>query len=297
MYNIDEIKVQNQYDCWCLMYLSVARSIMDVCGRAGEGVIREAVRRSGASRGLAMRKRLEAAGLKPNLSRLLALGEDFAVDPRFRANILRQDEQVALWEVYTCPFADLAKERGERDLAHFYCEECYHAYLAAFTSKKGQTNLSKKLTHRGDNHCRFAAYYRPANLAPEARAAVFPEFDEGYKAPAASAAALLDAKAATKRLFLDLYRRLLEVAVERFGAEGSCAVALGLRELAPELARAMRLHADATGTVANEAFLELNFPLELDSGKEAYWKDDEARDAKEFLDINFLCIFKGELAL
>ena len=296
MYNIDEIKVQNQQDCWSMMYMYIARGIMDVCGRAGEGVIREAVRRYGMDRGAAMKERLEKAGFKTNLKTLFTIGSDCTVDPRFRENLLREDEQVRLWEVYTCPLADFWKEYGEEDLGHYFCEQCTHACVKAFTDGKAQTNLSKKLTH-GNNFCRFSVYYRPANLDPDKRGASFAEFDPGYQEPDPSVLKPVEAKASINLNMLKLYYYLLEVATERFGNEGASAVAQGLQGFAEDCAEMMKVKAEHTLKQPDAEFLGLNFPMALCSDEEPFWKDHDKYNAKKIMDSNFYAIFNQALGL
>jgi len=297
VYNIEEIKSQNQSDCWSMMYIFVASSIREVCGRDGEGAIREAIRRLGATVGETARKKIAEDRLATNIVSLFRYGFNPVPDPRFRTLVLKEEEQVRLWEVHTCPFADLWKEYGAKDIGHLYCEEFYHSSIRAFTKGKGQTNLSKSLTHKGDNHCRFSVYFRPANLDPVHRAESFPgecgeqnKADEPVLKPHGAEISLEE-----KWLFTYVY--LMETATERFGAEGSCAVALGLRKLALEMAKVMRIHASATGKTADGEFLKHNFPIPLDVVNETFWKTGNRNAAKTLLDFNFIRIFREEMGL
>lgn len=297
MYNIEEIKSQNQYDCWSMMYMAIASSILKTCGRAGEGAIREGIRRLGALVGEGAREKIAAAGLGTNLSSLFKFGLDPTPDPRFRTLLIREDEQVRLWEIHTCPFADLWKSHGASDIGHLYCEEFYHSCVRAFTKGKGQTNVAKTLTHEGDNHCRFSIYFRPANLDPAHRAESFPESEDGADSAKVHRLESYGAGIPLKEKCLLTYTFLLETAVERFGSEGSCAVALGLRGMAPEMAGAMRRHAEATGKKADEEFLSLNFPLPLKVADDPFWEPENRKAAGESLELNFMRNFRDELGL
>jgi hypothetical protein len=183
MYKIDELDIQNFQDCWSAMYVILARSIINTFGRAGEGVLREAVRRFGRDIGEANRKYHLDNGIKINLENLYESGCACHKDPRFRENLMRLDEQVCLLDVITCPMADLWIKYGEKKLGRIYCEEFYHACFRAYCCDKSEVNLSKTLTHDGDNHCRCAVYFRPANITAEMRPKCFAEFDPVYERP------------------------------------------------------------------------------------------------------------------
>lgn len=82
MYTYEDIKLQNQQDAFSAMYLCIARSVTDLCGRrVGERILREACRRAGRASGLKQRERLRQAGVKTNLHTLYHCGRDFVEDP------------------------------------------------------------------------------------------------------------------------------------------------------------------------------------------------------------------------
>lgn len=292
MYGIDEIESQNRHSNWAAMFLSLSRCIVDTCGRSGEGAIREAARALGAFHGDSARKRLVAARIPANLVAVFGGESDPFSDPRFRVNVIRHDEQVFLCEVYTCPFADAWKEAGGRDLGHLYCEEYYHAVVRAFTKGKGQVNLSKSLTHQGDNHCRFSLYFRPANLDVSQRAECFLEGSARPSSERDNPAERIreDAESAKRALtekWLLTYLCIHDAAVAHFGAEGSCAVALGLRRLAQESIGFLRVKADATGMRMGREFLLENLPVPPGVEESDFWKPEGRRAAKALLDDNF----------
>lgn len=297
MYKIDELEIQNLQDSWSAMYVILARSVMDTLGRAGEGVLRESIRRFGRDRGLTNRQHHLDNNIKINLKSISAIECDCPGDPRFRENLLRLDEQVHLADVITCPLADLWIKYGEKDLGRIYCEEFYHAYFRAYCYDKAQVNLSKTLTHDGDNHCRFAVYFRPANLSEETRPKCFAEFDPRYEFSEEPIMPSVKAKNGFASLWLKMYYYLLEVADELYGCEGRCAIAIGLQKLGDDAAGFMKKRADMTGNVPNSAYVSANYPINIDIDNDIFWEKYEKYDAKELLKINFNRVFKEKLSL
>lgn len=290
MYNLDEIKLQNQQDCLSRMYMEVAGSIYENAGRKAEGIIREAVRRYGTDRGNELREKHLNKGIKTNLLSLFRKGCECSDDPRLRKNIIEQNEQVRLWEIYTCPMADMWNKSSKSKLGSFYCEEYTHALVNAYTEAKGQTNLSNILTCKRDNFCRFSVYFRPANLSEEKKELCFGKSsDIDIEAT--------DFKQNVNTMFIKLYYYLLEVSEEKSGDEGVCAVALGLRNLAKSTYDAIAKQAEHTSNQINEEFMDKNFPLKTDSDKEPLWKEYSRNDAKKLIDINFLIPLRKQLGI
>ena len=134
MYTYEDIKLQNQQDAFSAMYLCIARSVTDLCGRrVGERILREACRRAGRASGLQQRERLRQAGVKTNLHTLYHCGRDFVEDPRVRGQEIFDEEDRQIWEIYTCPLADYWNRRDGGKLGSFYCEEYQYARLLAYT--------------------------------------------------------------------------------------------------------------------------------------------------------------------
>ncbi|MDR1732719.1 MAG: L-2-amino-thiazoline-4-carboxylic acid hydrolase [Synergistaceae bacterium] len=294
MYNITEIKDQNQQDCLSLLYLHLAGSLAECCGRSAAGTVREAIRRMGRDMGSSLRKKHVAAGVKTNLRSLYGVGLEYRTDPRMYEEVLADSEEVCLWEVRTCPMADLWNRAGAGEIGLWYCEEFQRGLVTGYTGGRGQMNQSTFLTCRRDNHCRFSAYLRAANLDGEQRRESFP-FPGEETGP--SAPPLKDATFAEGigLQFIKMYGCLLEAARERHGDEGVCAVALGLRRLAGEVTPLMKLHAAHTREVCDEAFLRLNFPIAPDVSQDPRWLDCVDPDAPRLMQINLLNALKTEL--
>lgn len=296
MYNLEEIKLQNQHDCYSRMYMFVADSINDIGGRKAEGVLREAVRRFGEDRGDTLREQHIKENIKTNLYSLFAKGGDAGHDPRFRQEIIREDSQVRIWEVFTCPMADMWNKNGKSKIGSCYCEEFMHAYVKAYTKGKGQTNISTILTCPRDNHCRFSEYYRPANLDEEQKKQSFEENEQDSNLKAAVKNEK-EFKKAVNMMFIKLYYYLLGTAKEKMGDDGVSAVAIGLRKLAVASAEILKIQADHTGNPVNEAFVDRNFPLLLNTDDEPLWKQYDKNEAKTILKTSYLDPLKAYLEL
>ena len=168
MYTYPEIKLQNKQDAFCAMYHNICRSIFALCGAyEGEGVIRSAVRAAGEASGAEQLKKLTQAKACTDLSNLYRLGTDIAIDPRIRANVIFDEKDRQVFEIYTCPLADYWKRHGGERAGMIFCEEYNLAKVKAYTENKGQMNLSKKLSDPRDCFCRFSVYFRQANMSKE----------------------------------------------------------------------------------------------------------------------------------
>lgn len=299
MNTINEISLQNQQDFWAMLYLYVGNSIMKTCGRRGERIIRQAVRSMAEAKGKALKKAYLEKGIKTNLETLYAAEVNCSADPRVRMDVLRQEEDIRIWEVYTCPMANLWLDADAGFLGNLYCEENQHGLVRGFTGGKGQLNLTKKLTcHRtngcrADNYCRFSSYYRAANVEEAQRRESFT--GEGEAKQILSPDQIPELKSSRKENSMMLLHYLTEEAQREMGDEGSCAVAAGLRNLVHPTAEMMLHYADATLSADLNQFVSDNLPLELD-GSEDSWKEWGGQ-AFSLFQINFAGPLKKELGL
>jgi hypothetical protein len=294
MYNIIEIKYQNQQDCLSMLYLYLTENLVKCCGRSAEGTVREAMRRMGRDWGQSIRQKHVNAGVKTNLYSLYNIGLEYQADPRMCENLIEESEEVRLWEVRTCPMADLLYKAGAADRGLWYCEEFQRGMVAGYTDGKGQMNQSTFLTSRRDNHCRFSAYFRAANLEGKQR-------QESFAAPGEiltpKEMVNADFSEGIRIQFIRMYSYLLLTAKEHHGEEGIRAIALGLRGLSSKIASFMLRNADHTSSPCNEDFLKLNFPIGLDVSKEDLWLLYSSNDAPKFMQINLLDRLKMQLRL
>ena len=274
MNTIQQIPLQNQQDFWAMLYMHIGKSILDVCGRRGEKAIRQALREMSEEDGRMFLQECEKQGVKPNLHSLYAMGCGCSADPRVRSQVLCDQEQMRLWEVYTCPLANLWLDAGQAFLGNLYCEENQLGLIAAFTNGRGQFHVTKKITcHRTngcrpDNYCRFSAYYRAANVDKDQRDVCF-HMDGTSTDPEPTCVA--DLPTQLHRKCIRTITKLAAAAQAEFGQEGLCAVALGLRSLAQPTADMMLHYADATLSPDLDAFLRANLPVDLDVEHDADW--------------------------
>lgn len=297
MYRIDELEIQNLQDSWSSMYIILARNIMEMFGRSGEGVIREAIRRYGRDLGMETRKLHLNKAIKINLKNLYSHASNLHYDPRFRENLIRLDEQVYISDVITCPMASIWNKNNCKALGRLYCEEFYQAYYKSYCYSKAQINISKTLTHDGDNHCQMSMYFRPANLEKELRDKCFEGANFDYKSEKKIDINPKEAKEIYKSLWLKMYYFILEVAYERYSYNGLAAIAQGLQKLAVDASDFLIKRADMTGNTLNSSFISKNYPVDIDIAEDSFWDKYSEYDAKEILNINFIHGFKRQLGL
>ena len=286
MNNIEEIKGQNQFDCFIKMYTHVANEILDTCGTRGERAVRNALQKYGEDRGKSLRKAHREQGIKTNLSALMAAENCCGEDPRFFRNTVDATQQVQLWEVYSCPLAHMWRRMKSERAGSFYCEECVHSIVKAYTGGKGQANLSDRMTCERDTYCRFSLYYRPSNLDEEQKNESFGPEEAGKAEPVY----------VVKEHFIKLYYYLLKEAAELLGQEGINAVAGGLRRLAKDMEETLKIEADHVGRPVDREFLRDFFPVETEK-KEALWEEYASNDARNLLMINLIRPLENALNL
>ncbi|MCI9557120.1 MAG: hypothetical protein HFF53_09320 [Lawsonibacter sp.] len=298
MNTIQEIPLQNQQDFWSMLYLSLGKSVMEICGRRGEAAIRTALQSIAEEEGHRFRAYCLERGGRPNLSALYQMGCGCARDPRMRSAVLEDQEQMRIWEVYTCPMANLWLDAGQSFLANLYCEENQLGLMAAYTGGKGQFHLTKKLTCRrdngcrADNYCRFSAYYRAANVDEAQRAECFSP--EGEVQPPLFP--LESPEEALARKSVQLVCRLAEKAKALFGQEGLCAVSQGLRALVQPTAELLMHNAAMTLSGDLERFVEVNLPAVLDPEGDA-WARYGSEEGRALFQCCFAVPLKQRLGL
>ena len=299
MNTIYEIPLQNQQDFWAMLYMHVGKSIMDTCGRHGEAAIRAALHSIAEYEGKMYLQACQDRGVKPNVRTLYELGCGCCSDPRVRTKVLCDEEQERLWEVHTCPLADLWQNAGAARLGNLYCEENQLGLIDAYTTGKGQFHVGKKLLYhrsngcRPDNHCGMAVYYRAANVDDQQRQACFtPEGapSDPHQQPLETQRELLSRKS------VQLICRLAACAQEYFGDEGLRAVALGLRALVKPTADMLLHDAEMTLNQDISLFAADNLPLSLDAAQDPAWERYGDEQGRRLFEINFALPLKKALA-
>lgn len=299
MNTIQEIPLQNRQDFWSMLYLYLGKSVMDICGRRGEAAIRSALQSIAEEDGRRFREHCLRQGGRPNLAALYQMGCGCSRDPRMRTEVLCGQEQMRIWEVYTCPMANLWLKAGEDFLANLYCEENQLTLMDAYTGGKGQFHLTKKLTCRRDNgcrpdgYCRFSAYYRAANVDEARREECFSP--EGEVQP--PLAPLETQEQALARKSVQLVCRLAEKAGELFGQEGLCAVSQGLRALVQPTAELLLHNAEMTLSGDLAGFVQQNLPLSLEPEEDGTWSRFGSEEGRELFRCAFAVPLKKRLGL
>lgn len=286
MNNIEEIKEQNQFDCFIKMYAYIAGALLEN-GKRGEQTVREALIRYGEDRGHRLRTLHIEIGIKTNLKALCQAENCCGEDPRFYRKSVKDMEEVQLWEVYSCPMVHMWRTLEAQKAGMLFCEEVVHAIVRAYTCGKGQANLSDRMTCERDTFCRFSLYYRSANLDEEQRNR---SFGEGGQAPVMPSYDI-------NENFIKLYYFLLSSAKDIMGQEGIRAVAAGLKRLAEDLVRALKKEASHVDRLLDEKFMRDFFPLQLDMEKEVLWEQYSAHDAEKLLRVNLMRTLYHELNL
>lgn len=179
MNSIQDLEQQNLQDSWSILYLSLAKCLLQTPPvEQAEGVLRAAIRSYASTIGRMERASNQAARLRINLNTFFRQPALRPRDPRLRVDIQRLNEQVALLNVIRCPFATLARQQGVEKLAKPFCEEFCSACIDTYTDGVSQVNLSEVLTEPQNTHCRIAAYFRPANQSQALRKFSFSSFEE-----------------------------------------------------------------------------------------------------------------------
>lgn len=268
MYRLSDIELQNEQDQFSMMYARVARSVLDLCGRrVGEGIVRAAMRSAGRADGEATLARARSLGVPTDLRALYGSASSSICDPRTRANTIADDRDRQVWEVFTCPMADLWNRLGEGKIGSFFCEEYEYGRLLAYTEDKGQLCLSTTLTIPVDcSCCRFSVFFREANTTVE-------RAREAFHAQERDASREVSFDDAIARKTIAVLGAIYAKAVERCGSEGACAVAEGLKKWSEDASSSLASQAVRTLHKVDAEFVAKNFPLPLDSSDDARWSE------------------------
>ena len=284
MTELEESRLNNLEDHYCIMYAILGRTLMEEFATDGEAILRQGTRYYGQNRGTIHRQKHLDAGMKINMYNLFTSGGDLPGDTRTLREAQRLNEEERVSHTLTCPMADIWGAYGCMDIGRIYCEEfhcaCYSTYAYGYT----KVNIAKTLTQEGDDYCSFNVVLRKADLPEELQPVCFEEFDPDYVPPEKVSLPVPGAKEGYRSLWLRLYYFLLQAAVEQKQEEGKKAIEKGLQKLAETVAEAFKKQ---QGSIDKE-FLEENYPLNLDTGQEPMWKDYGKNGAKELAEEAFI---------
>ena len=278
MFTISEIERENQQSVFPRLFFFLAKNIRDACGRGGEGAVREAVREFAAKRGAQLKEAHRAAGCKQNVKSYQCASDELP-DGRRQQTFQILNEEVCVKNIYTCPWANIWRQYPCGEIPRWFCEEYEKGKFQAYTLGKGQLHLSQLLPDPRNNHCRLAMYYRRANLSEEEARECF---TEDRTSPAGQGDHTDTFSRPAGAFCLDFYRELYAVVSRRFGGEGRCALAAGLREFSRDAVRVLRSHARRTLHPCDQAFAKKNFPFPLEAG--AFTFAPEEKDAFQMLE-------------
>lgn len=153
-----EDPVGQAMDIYGLIYIHMAKEVIETFGKEGEETVRRAIRKFGKDRGQRLRKKHEAKGLPINLKSLFTyydLGGTTA-DPRFQRNLLELTETTRYSQTLQCPIQERWREVGPAEYGVIYCEEFHPAMWSAYL--EGTVVELPRLLSRGDDHCMFEVY-------------------------------------------------------------------------------------------------------------------------------------------
>ncbi|RJS86576.1 hypothetical protein CW701_02170 [Candidatus Bathyarchaeota archaeon] len=142
-------------ELWALLYLAMAREMVEAFGPEGLQALRRAVRRYGELRGRRLRERHEAQGLPINI-RSLFEHYDLPSHPEMvrRRAILTDDRLDST--VLHCPYREVWRRYGGEHLGLIYCEEFHRAMWRAY--RDDIVVEQPEIMTRGDPRCRFIVY-------------------------------------------------------------------------------------------------------------------------------------------
>ncbi len=268
-----------------MLYVSVAKSVKEICGRKGVECLGKGIRMAGRQYGFELREQFRAEGIPTNLKTLFAAEPHCWDDPRMRAETEEWTPEVMRCMVYTCPFADTCLDAGIGDMGNMFCEQWLRGVTGAFTQDVDKFYLTKKLmVHRTngcrpDNHCKFSVFYRKALTQGQQMEESFPEtpLEKQPKVPVP--------QEKLHRKYVLLLTHWAKILQEELGSEGKNALAEGLRSLVSPTAQMMRHYAEMRLAKDLAVFSAENLPLCSDESSETSKWDD--KETMELFLINF----------
>ena len=165
----------NQQDAFSLLYYHLAHSVYEQLGpQDGEAAVRRALEDTGAALGNQLRTLHTEQGLNTNLTTLFNPGYGIPRDPRVWDCDQEWYEESRIWDVFTCPMAQLWEQQGPESpaLGALYCACYYSALLKAYTQGLATAEVNQCLT-RGDDCCHLAASLPSAGMDGQQKWACF----------------------------------------------------------------------------------------------------------------------------
>jgi len=145
----------NLTDIFGLLYIHMAKEIIETFGNEGEGAVRRAIRNFGIDRRKRLRAKHEAEG-KPINIKTLFNHYDMPSDSRYRSNRLELTESTFYSQTLRCSIQERWREVGPAEYGVIYCDEFHQAMWGAYL--EGTKVDLPKLLSRGDDYCLFEVY-------------------------------------------------------------------------------------------------------------------------------------------
>ncbi len=161
----DEFVLRELKDSWIFLYYSVARKMSDFFGRKSMEYLRAAVRSYGEKMAGLEVLAAESNKRKRSLYNYFWENTTSCPDPRYKIQVQFIKEDEATYDVLSCPLAKFFVAKAEEDLLLPYCEEFSASYVKHYCGPESQSHVSELLYREGEYSCRFAHYFRLANLA------------------------------------------------------------------------------------------------------------------------------------
>lgn len=268
---VEAMKTGDLADTWLMIYVHLAKPLIENKGVDGEYILRESLRSFGTDRGSTLRREQEQLGMKINMYNLWTY-YDLPDDPRFRRNKIRLNEEERISQTLVCPMFNLWQKMDAKELGAIYCDEFHPAMFSAY-NEKIVTNLGETLTHDTDDHCHFALYLRPANMNKEERKHAFAKFDDDYDPKLAGEYVTRTPKEGYKMLLIKLYSHMADQIIEEFGDDGLELVTSGLDQYTTDVINFLKERASQLGENYDEQFIEEHYPASLEMSRDPLWND------------------------
>lgn len=292
MDKIEELKIKNLQDSWSMLYMCIAKEVIDQQGIAGESALRAGIREFGYDRSRNLVKRHKELGLKLNMENLFTYG-DLPGDPRFKRERIALNPQERISNTLVCPIADMWKRNNATWIGRIYCEEFHHACYGSYAPHV-QVNLSKTLTEKYDDHCSFAVYLRPGAQNSTERVESFAEYDQNYVAPDLSDYTTPGAKEGFNKLSIKIIYHLYKSLKKNFGVEiAEKIMSLAIINYLKLEVDFLKTRAEMEGNSFNAEYIRKNSPLGPTMQEDAYWLEEYSdKELLKIMDENYYHSFQ-----
>ena len=255
MNSISELSVQNASDCWSQLYFALAGSVLKWHGKPGEKFLRETVREYGKKVAVQIKDDLTSEGKLWNLKTLFSSNRCGLADPRIQLECQQLSESVALLNIFSCPFSNMALKSHSEWTGQIFCEEYLHALMDEYSSKTAKTCISDILCNPEDDHSRIAIYLRAANMPIDLRQKCFTaEPGTTISFPVKQLNVTLCTWHANT-----LINAFLEICTQYLGEESALVViAQGLKVAASASSEFLKTQAERSGRSPNAEYLKQN---------------------------------------